>query len=124
LKRAYPKTEEYLPESSGNAVPPVAVQNCWSVYAQASSTRNTGGYLQRVPAPLGHSLCGKRGDEIPEHEIRPSDMHCSGCGLYLGLGVCVLPPGCCVLADPDGFEAVPSSWDSIEQIIGMEGETP
>ena len=51
---------------------------------------------------------------MPEDEIRPSDLHCGGCGLYLGLGECVLPPGRCILIEPDYFEAVPS-WDGTEQ---------
>lgn len=36
---------------------------------------------------------------MPENKIRPSDIHCGGCDFYLGLGACVLPPGCCILAD-------------------------
>lgn len=42
---------------------------------------------------------------MPEDEIIPSDMHCGGCDFYLGQGECILPPGYCVLTDPDCFEA-------------------
>lgn len=60
---------------------------------------------------------------MPEDEIRPSDMHCGGCDFYLGLEECVLPPGCCILTDPDCFEAS-SDWDGAEQIMKNEGGTP
>lgn len=50
-------------------------------------------------------------------------MHCGGCGFYLGLEECVLPPGYCILTAPDCFEAG-SHWDGAEQIMKNEGGTP
>lgn len=57
-----------------------------------------------------------------EDEIRPSDLHCGGCGFYLGLGECILPPGRCVLTEPERFEAA-FDRDGAEQMIQMEGDT-
>lgn len=48
-------------------------------------------------------------------------MHCGGCGLYLGLGECVLPPGRCVLTEPERFETV-FDRDGAEQMIQKEGD--
>lgn len=59
---------------------------------------------------------------MPEDEIRPSDLHCGGCGFYLGLGECILPPGRCVLTEPERFEAV-FDRGGAEQMIQMEGDT-
>lgn len=38
---------------------------------------------------------------MSEDEIKEYDVHCGGCDLYMGLGECALPPGCCVLADAE-----------------------
>ena len=60
---------------------------------------------------------------MPEDKIRLSDLHCGGCGFYLGLGECVLPLRHCIQMDTgDDPELYLEVSDSLEMTSEQGGD--